>query len=63
LASHELIDILEKVPLFKNCEPAIFYELILRFRLQVYGPGEFVCHRNEVGKVGAFSLLKKAAEI
>ncbi|NXJ15074.1 CNGA4 protein, partial [Odontophorus gujanensis] len=41
---------LRKVALFQSCERGVLEALVLRLRPQVFGPGEFVCRRGDVGR-------------
>lgn len=41
---------LSKVRLFQSCERGVLEALVLRLRPQVFGPGEFVCRRGDVGR-------------
>ncbi|NXW83604.1 CNGA4 protein, partial [Alopecoenas beccarii] len=40
---------LRRVGLFQSWEPGVLRQLVLRLRPQVFGPGEFVCRRGDVG--------------
>ncbi|OXB68690.1 UNVERIFIED_CONTAM: hypothetical protein H355_004487, partial [Colinus virginianus] len=41
---------LSKVALFQSCERGVLEALVLRLHPQVFGPGEFVCRRGDVGR-------------
>ncbi|XP_053936816.1 cyclic nucleotide-gated cation channel alpha-4 [Cuculus canorus] len=41
---------LRRVDLFRGWEPGVLRQLVLRLRPQVFGPGEFVCRRGDVGR-------------
>uniref|UniRef100_A0A669Q8H6 Cyclic nucleotide gated channel subunit alpha 4 n=1 Tax=Phasianus colchicus TaxID=9054 RepID=A0A669Q8H6_PHACC len=41
---------LSKVRLFQSCERGVLEALVLRLRPQVFGPGEFICRRGDVGR-------------
>ncbi|PKU26813.1 cyclic nucleotide-gated cation channel alpha-4 [Limosa lapponica baueri] len=41
---------LRRVGLFRSWEPGVLRQLVLRLRPQVFGPGEFVCRRGDVGR-------------
>lgn len=41
---------LRRVSLFQSWEHGVLRQLVLRLRPQVFGPGEFVCRRGDVGR-------------
>ncbi|NXT90791.1 CNGA4 protein, partial [Anhinga rufa] len=41
---------LRRVGLFQSWEHGVLQQLVLRLRPQVFGPGEFVCRRGDVGR-------------
>ncbi|NXR90616.1 CNGA4 protein, partial [Hypocryptadius cinnamomeus] len=41
---------LRRVGLFRSWEHSVLRQLVLRLRPQVFGPGEFVCRRGDVGR-------------
>ncbi|NXP38753.1 CNGA4 protein, partial [Leiothrix lutea] len=41
---------LQRVGLFRSWERGVLRQLVLRLRPQVFGPGEFVCRRGDVGR-------------
>ncbi|NWY41149.1 CNGA4 protein, partial [Sylvia atricapilla] len=41
---------LRRVALFRSWERGVLRQLVLRLRPQVFGPGEFVCRRGDVGR-------------
>ncbi|NWR04069.1 CNGA4 protein, partial [Paradoxornis webbianus] len=41
---------LRRVGLFRSWESGVLQQLVLRLRPQVFGPGEFVCRRGDVGR-------------
>ncbi|NXB35834.1 CNGA4 protein, partial [Eulacestoma nigropectus] len=41
---------LRRVGLFRSWEHGVLRQLVLRLRPQVFGPGEFVCRRGDVGR-------------
>lgn len=38
---------LQKVRLFQDCEPGLLAELVMKLRLQVYSPGDYICRKGE----------------
>lgn len=41
---------LRRVSIFQDCEPGLLVELVLKLRLQVYSPGDFICRKGDIGK-------------
>lgn len=50
IAIHVHLDTLKRVRLFQDCEPGLLAQLVLKLRLQVFCPGDFVCRKGDVGK-------------
>jgi hypothetical protein len=46
---HLTHDLLEKVPLFRHCSPALRNALLMALRPQVFGPGGYIVREGEVG--------------
>ncbi|KAM7066719.1 cyclic nucleotide-gated channel alpha-4 [Acridotheres tristis] len=44
------LEALRRVGLFRSWEHGVLRQLVLRLRPQVFGPGEFVCRRGDVGR-------------
>ncbi|XP_069364767.1 cyclic nucleotide-gated cation channel subunit A-like [Maniola hyperantus] len=44
------LDTLRKVEIFKDCEPGLLEALVLKLRLQVFSPGDYICRKGDVGK-------------
>lgn len=42
-------DLVTKVPLFKECEPAFIAQLVIRLRLAVFLPSEVIFRIGDVG--------------
>ncbi|KAF0298532.1 Cyclic nucleotide-gated cation channel subunit A [Amphibalanus amphitrite] len=50
IAIHVHLEALRQVRLFQDCEPGLLVELVLRLRLQVFGPADYICRKGDVGK-------------
>ena len=45
-----LSDTLKKVRIFQDCEKGLLVDLVLKLKLQVFSPGDYVCRKGDVGK-------------
>ena len=41
---------LQKVRIFQDCEQGLLGELVMKLKLQVYSPGDYVCKKGDVGR-------------
>ncbi|KAJ8975657.1 hypothetical protein NQ317_000997, partial [Molorchus minor] len=44
------LETLRKVIIFQDCEPGLLEALVLKLRLQVFSPGDYICRKGDVGK-------------
>ncbi|XP_050360966.1 cyclic nucleotide-gated cation channel subunit A-like [Nymphalis io] len=44
------LDTLRKVLIFQDCEPGLLEALVLKLKLQVFSPGDYICRKGDVGK-------------
>ncbi|XP_030766128.1 cyclic nucleotide-gated cation channel subunit A isoform X2 [Sitophilus oryzae] len=44
------LDTLKKVRIFQDCEPGLLEALVLKLKLQVFSPGDYICRKGDVGK-------------
>ncbi|XP_044732623.1 cyclic nucleotide-gated cation channel subunit A-like [Chrysoperla carnea] len=44
------LDTLKKVRIFQDCDPGLLELLVLKLRLQVFSPGDYICRKGDVGK-------------
>ena len=49
-AIHVHLATLKRVVLCQDCEPGLLVQLVLKLKLQVFSPGDFICRRGDVGK-------------
>jgi len=47
---HITSELLERVPLFKYCSPALRNILLMALKLQTYAPEDYITHEGEIGK-------------
>ncbi|KAL1130950.1 hypothetical protein AAG570_012191 [Ranatra chinensis] len=50
IAIHVHLDTLRQVRIFQDCEPGLLEELVLKLKLQVFSPGDYICRKGDVGK-------------
>ncbi len=44
------MDTLRRVAIFQDAEPGLLIELVLKLKLSVYSPGDFICRKGDIGK-------------
>lgn len=47
IAIHVHLDTLKQVRIFQDCEPGLLVQLVLRLRLQVFSPGDYICRKGK----------------
>ncbi|CAL8078899.1 unnamed protein product [Orchesella dallaii] len=50
IAIHVHLETLKQVKIFQDCEPGLLAELVLKLRLQVFSPGDYICRKGDVGR-------------
>ncbi|KAI0210454.1 Cyclic nucleotide-gated cation channel alpha-3 [Lamellibrachia satsuma] len=43
-------DTLKRVAIFQDCEPGLLVQLILKLKLSVFTPGDYVCRKGDIGR-------------
>ena len=43
-------DTLKRVVIFQDCEPGLLVQLILKLKLSVFSPGDYVCRKGDIGR-------------
>ena len=49
-AIHVHLETLKRVQLLEDCEPGLLVQLVLKLKLQVFSPGDYICRVGDVGK-------------
>lgn len=50
LAIQVHMETLRRVKIFQDCEPGLLVELVLKLKLQIFSPGDFICRKGDIGK-------------
>lgn len=50
IAIHVHLDTLRQVAIFQDCEPGLLVELVLKLKLSVYSPGDYICRKGDIGR-------------
>ena len=50
IAIHVHLATLRQVSIFQGCEPGLLVQLVLKLKLSVFSPGDYVCRKNDIGK-------------
>ncbi|KAL3079915.1 hypothetical protein niasHT_038432 [Heterodera trifolii] len=62
LAVHLHFETISRVQLFAHCETSLLYELVLRLKMQMFAPNDFLCRRGDLAKE-MFVLKRGVLEI
>ena len=44
------LETLRRVAIFQDCEPGLLIELVLKLKLSIFSPGDFICRKGDIGK-------------
>jgi len=44
------LETLRRVAIFQECESGLLVELVLKLKLSVFSPGDYVCRKGDIGK-------------
>lgn len=50
ISIHVHMQTLRRVSIFQDCEPGLLVELVLKLKLQVFSPGDYICRKGDIGK-------------
>ncbi|XP_052075963.1 cyclic nucleotide-gated channel cone photoreceptor subunit alpha-like [Mytilus californianus] len=50
ISVHVHLGTLRRVAIFQDSEPGLLVELVLKLRLQVFSPGDYICRKGDIGK-------------
>jgi len=46
------MEALRRVAIFQECESGLLVELVLKLKLAVFSPGDYVCRKGDIGSGG-----------
>ena len=49
IAMQAHLETLERITIFKNCDTGLLLRLVLKLKLEVYCPGDYICRKGDIG--------------
>ena len=50
IAIHVHLGTLRRVAIFQDCEPGLLVELVLKLKLSIFSPGDYICRKGDIGR-------------
>lgn len=50
ILAHAHLNTLRAYKIFRKCEPRFLENLVVKFRLEVFGPKDYICRKGDIGK-------------
>jgi len=44
------LETLKRVAIFQECEAGLLVELVLKLKLAIFSPGDYVCRKGDIGR-------------
>lgn len=50
IALHVNLETLSKVTFLQKCQPEFLHDLVLKMKLRIFTPGDYICRKGEVAR-------------